>query len=514
LAQVVFQASRQVARVNQSPKPNAAGSAKTMGLLKLSPQQQALARWYDPQPEDVNKEQLVDGKLPGLTNLGNTCFANSVLQCLLNTPGWFAEACLAFAQFGESTTSTKAALGRSFQMLAREYGASADVALPKTNAALRNMKEAIAKVDPRYAGCEQQDAYEFLGCLLEGLEEGFAALFRSALEDHQASPPANVIRAICGITSHTKRSCHACNGCFEVDATTDTCLRLPLLSPAAQFDAALREKEEETPVTLQELLDAMQQPEVIEGYDCDRCRACNSDASRSTITQRAGIISATHDVLIVVLYRFGHALDANGNFKATKVKRRVACPTELSLETGNYNLFGVVSHLGQSLTAGHYVAAVKSRRDDLWYECNDEHVKPLRMPSLYDGRAITAVRPDAEPYILFYHRHQTLPSLEDFCLPLPNLEDFCSQLGVPTPASPKQAAAPATLAAVAAPTGVVPAAVPAAATEEGRDLSAGEEPEQAAQGASGDAAGAQVKKARTVPADQLALGMEVLTPEA
>eukprot|EP00972_Heterocapsa_arctica_P105765 15580843-Heterocapsa_arctica.AAC.1 len=87
-----------------------------------------------------------------------------------------------------------------------------------------------------------------------------------------------------------------------------------------------------------------------------------------------------------------------------KVKRHVACPTVLALETGKYSLFGVVSHLGTSPSAGHYVAAVRSRRDGMWYDCDDETVTPLSSKALYDGRAVTSVRAEAEPYILFYHR--------------------------------------------------------------------------------------------------------------
>merc|ERR1712113_32385 len=340
-------------------------------------------------------------------------------------------ACLAFAQFDETRKSTRSLLGQSFQRLAHEYGSCADTALDKSNSALKNLKDAIAAVDPRYAGCQQQDAYEFLGCLLEGLEEGFSALFRSS--DDKPSPPANVIRAICGITSYTKRSCHACSGCFEVDTTTDTALRLPLLSSAAQFDPLLREKEEKTPVSMTELMKALRAPETIEGYECDACNVGNSP-KRSRMTQQAGIISATRDVLIIVLYRFGHALDRDGNFKPTKVMRKVECPTELTLETGDYSLFGMVSHSGSSLSAGHYVAAVRSRRDDLWYECNDDRVTPLNVLSLYSGRAVTAVRAGTEPYILFYHRRspcQALPSSiqtqGDLSQILQNSVEKCSQ---------------------------------------------------------------------------------------
>jgi len=135
--------------------------------------------------------------------------------------------------------------------------------------------------------------------------------------------------------------------------------------------------------------------------------------ARPSVKQHANVISATGDVLAVVLYRFGHALDRSGNFSPIKVTRKVAFPTEITLETGRYRLFGVVSHLGSRLSSGHYVAAVRGRRDDVWYECNDGWVTPLQIKALYDGRAITSTRPDAEPYILFYHRQSANASAGD-----------------------------------------------------------------------------------------------------
>jgi len=391
--------------------------------LRLSATQERLRSLWQYGHTSKDPETPSSGTIPGLANLGNTCFMNSVLQCLLNTPGWLAEACQTFKDpsleivASSSDKARGAALGRGFAELVREYNNS-EGELSRTNVPLKNMKAAIAGLDKQYEGCEQQDAYEFLGCILEGLEENFRGLFQRESQAGPAPAPCEgsssssssvgVIRALCGVSTHTTRNCHCCSGHFEVDKVTDTAIRLPLVSAGALLDPKLRKEEAERPISLEELLKSLHTPEVIEGYDCDSCREASvrtgSEHVRSTITQHAGSISRTSDILTFVLYRFCQTFDAAGHFQAEKVQRQVTYPTVLTLETGEYHLFGVVSHLGSSLKSGHYIAAVKSLRDDAWYECNDERVKPLTIKALYDGRPVSSLREGSDPYILFYHR--------------------------------------------------------------------------------------------------------------
>merc|ERR1719159_2261808 len=158
-------------------------------------------------------------------------------------------------------------------------------------------------------------------------------------------------------------------------------------------------------IELRQLLDELQAPEEIDGYDCDKCRESAKRAGRehvrSKITQRCGLIQQSQDILTFALCRFLNVMDKNGKFSAVKVKRQVQIPTVLSLPTGEYRLYGVVSHVGQNLNHGHYISAVRSLRDDQWYDCDDAAVKPIAMRKLYASAEISATRPGADPFILF-----------------------------------------------------------------------------------------------------------------
>mmetsp|Transcript_96377 Transcript_96377/g.171296 ORF Transcript_96377/g.171296 Transcript_96377/m.171296 type:complete len:580 (-) Transcript_96377:218-1957(-) len=407
-------------------------------MLARSASDRLMSLWHSsPLSKDLTPQgPSASNAPPGLANLGNTCFMNAVLQCLLNTPDSLAEACLALEEQSFDAEETPSSVGakvlvRGFASLVREYKINEGKALLKSNSALKNMKVAIATLDQQYAGCEQQDAYEFLGCLLDGLEEKFKVLLQK--------PPREdgVVREICGVASHTTRTCQCCSTAFQVDKVTDTAIRLPLISALAQADEELRQQEEENPIALEDLLKSVQTPEEIDGYDCDACRAASikeeREHVRSQVTQQSGIISRTGDVLAIVLYRFCHTFDAAGRFQPSKVKRRVTFPTKaLSLDTGDYDLFGVVSHIGSSLASGHYVAAVQ--REGEWYSCDDERVSPVTQKAVYDGRPISGIQPGSDPYILFYQRRQEAPQVSE-CQGAPETEELSATVSAETEAA-------------------------------------------------------------------------------
>ena len=62
-----------------------------------------------------------------------------------------------------------------------------------------------------------------------------------------------------------------------------------------------------------------------------------------------------------------------------------------------YNLYGVITHIGQSGANAHFVASCKSPIDNKWYRYNDAFVNP-----------ITDLKKEVidygTPYILFYQK--------------------------------------------------------------------------------------------------------------
>eukprot|EP00397_Hematodinium_sp_SG-2012_P009501 GEMP01009588.1.p1 GENE.GEMP01009588.1~~GEMP01009588.1.p1 ORF type:complete len:856 (+),score=172.38 GEMP01009588.1:69-2636(+) len=100
----------------------------------------------------------------GLTNLGNTCFMNSALQCLAHTPTLQRHFRKAQTRPDESTAPRKLIAGMT-DWFAKDWKSSASSHMP--NDILRSVQQ----LNPMFQGYAQHDAQEFLRCVLDSAHD-------------------------------------------------------------------------------------------------------------------------------------------------------------------------------------------------------------------------------------------------------------------------------------------------------------------------------------------------------
>lgn len=173
------QSSKNVAITTSSNKMNRSRSASSS--LSPSPPQYR----NRPQINIVNSNSNYG--FVGLVNLGNTCYMNAALQCLINSTD-LRDYFLETRQLFQRELNTNNSLGLngklaiSFAMLLRQLWTS-----NSSSIAPNNLRELICTKYAHFRGYEQQDTHEFLCSLLSILHEDLNRVlkkpfYESALE--------------------------------------------------------------------------------------------------------------------------------------------------------------------------------------------------------------------------------------------------------------------------------------------------------------------------------------------
>eukprot|EP00045_Choanoeca_perplexa_P012453 m.135922 g.135922 ORF g.135922 m.135922 type:complete len:1072 (+) comp16013_c0_seq1:101-3316(+) len=371
--------------VDRSRKPQAALSVRSQPAFRQA---------------RLDSMQLVHssgGALSGLRNLGNTCFMNSILQCLLYT----TPLTLYFTQGRfRNDLNRRNPMGCKGD-LAEEYAALM-VELHKQSyrhLAPRFFKDTLAQFAPQFSGYQQQDAQEFASFLLDGLHEDLNRVRKKptmidlkldGLPDplaaekawHEYTSRNNSI--ITDVFQGQYRSAIRCKTCdYEsVNFSPFMFLTVPLARGSS--------------TSLKACLKELTRAEIVSGNDtwkCPRCK-CHRSAVKSLGIWRLP------PVLIIHLKRFTF----DGPFR-DKLQTLVRFPInglnmrehvmnpELIRQPPTYNLYGISNHYG-NMSGGHYIAFAKEPVRQTWHKFDDSAVSRLSESELCTSAA----------YVLFYTR--------------------------------------------------------------------------------------------------------------
>ncbi|KAG9096275.1 hypothetical protein FRC06_008844 [Ceratobasidium sp. 370] len=301
---------------------------------------------------------------PGFNNLGNTCFLNSVLQCLLHTPP------LLRVLLNHKHIKIPFCTVCLLRDLARSSFAAGK---RNTGMVLENLNK-IAKGMRRG---RQEDAHEFLRYTVDALQRSALAIHSSTSAAHPNPakiPPSlaetSWVHAIFGGRLRSRVSCRTCGHCSD---TFDSILDLSV--DIARAD------------TLARALAQFVKSDVLSGEDAYRCEKCKKPVT----AEKFMAIHEAPACLTIHLKRFR----PDGRKNALSISYPEVLDIQQYMSEGQmskkYVLYGVIHHLGSGPNSGHYTAHVKGA-DGRWTMMDDELVTPCSRPPVNHRNA----------YVLFY----------------------------------------------------------------------------------------------------------------
>ncbi|XP_046719236.1 ubiquitin carboxyl-terminal hydrolase 2a isoform X1 [Silurus meridionalis] len=345
--------------------------------------------------EPVRPSSKAAKGLVGLKNLGNTCFMNSILQCLSNTHS-LRDYCLHNSHRRDlnNNNRTNTALMEEFAKLIQTMWTSStsDAVSPS------EFKTQIQRYAPRFVGYNQQDAQEFLRFLLDGLHNEVNRVTvrpRATTEDFDHLPDdekgkkmwskyleredSKIVDLFVGQLK-SSLTCTECGYCSTVfDPFWD--LSLPI------------GKKGYGEVSLMDCMRLFTKEDVLDGDEkptCYRCKARRKCTKKFTVQKFPKI-------LVLHLKRFSEArvrsskLSTFVNFPMKDLDLREFASDRSS--SAVYNLYAVSNHSGTTM-GGHYTAYCCNPDSGEWYTFNDSRVTPMSSSQVRSSDA----------YLLFYER--------------------------------------------------------------------------------------------------------------
>eukprot|EP00268_Persea_americana_P043304 TRINITY_DN434_c0_g1_i1.p1 TRINITY_DN434_c0_g1~~TRINITY_DN434_c0_g1_i1.p1 ORF type:complete len:872 (+),score=171.46 TRINITY_DN434_c0_g1_i1:153-2768(+) len=303
----------------------------------------------------------------GLANLGNTCFLNSVLQCLTYT-----EPFAAYLQSGKHKSSCHTA-GFCALCAIQNHVRSALQSTGKILSPLHLVKN-LRCISRNFRNSRQEDAHEYMVNLLESMHK--CCLPSGVSSESPSAYEKSLVHNIFGGRLRSQVKCMQCSYCSnKFDPFLDLSLEIVRADSLRRALAHFTAKEQ---------LDGGEKQ-----YQCQRCKE-KVRALKQLTVHKAPYVLTIH------LKRFGsdvpgEKIDRKVDFgPSLDLKPFVSGPYEGDLK---YTLYGVLVHAGWSTHSGHYYCFVRTS-SGMWYSLDDNRVFQVSERTVLEQKA----------YMLFYVR--------------------------------------------------------------------------------------------------------------
>lgn len=293
---------------------------------------------------------------PGLRNMGNTCFFNSVLQCLTYTPplaGFFLH------PKGHPNENCKKDRSLCWLcLLSSHFKQIFSISKPKTLSPIDILK-CLKGVWKKFRFGSQEDSHEFLRIFLDNLQKAENYLINGVF----AGKLLNQVQ------------------CLDCKAISD--------KSEAFMDLSLEVQKSDS---VQKSLEIFFKKESLNGNNKYRCGKCK----RLVNAWKGFQLEEGPMILTIHLKRFNNSL--------MKINKYVKFSDKLDMSPFMrdqkhlliYELYAVVVHQGSQMWSGHYYSYVKNS-NNLWYLMNDETVRLANVERVLNENA----------YLLFYVKKES-----------------------------------------------------------------------------------------------------------
>eukprot|EP00743_Colponemidia_sp_Colp-15_P011390 GILK01012699.1.p1 GENE.GILK01012699.1~~GILK01012699.1.p1 ORF type:complete len:775 (+),score=148.68 GILK01012699.1:279-2327(+) len=307
----------------------------------------------------------------GLMNLGNTCYMNSVLQCLTYTPH-VCSFLLSKLHSSHCTVDQWCLTCEAEKHIKRVLGYKEGNGNKRSSHsrvsayAPENFAKNLPRIGRQFRRGVQEDAHEFLRLVVEKIQKMATTGETNKLTDTPCKSPYKSYTTIDSILGGYLRSQVKCTECGFESNTFD-----PFMDLSLDIDRVS---------SLLESLNSFTKPEMLKGENKYRCSRCK----KKVVARKQFTIFRNPKVLTIQLKRFKVDWDVS-RFFGGKISKHVDFPTELDLSpfisesdqdggSVRYELTSVLIHSGLNSSSGHYFCYCKTSANT-WHLFDDSTVR-------------------------------------------------------------------------------------------------------------------------------------------